>query len=401
MTAPLAPARAWTRVTPSRSLRRGQVLEIDVEGRVGVLWRGRSGVLGAAEAWCPHLGAHLAQGGYVSEDALVCPFHQWHFQPQGQCTAIGYPAARIPSQASAQAWQVREEEEQIWVCPPLDPPLHRRGLGQLPNRAGTFPEGWYKIAYCPELVAGKTHQVHYFGQDISLTRSASGTAHALLDAVPPKPLTCVESGGLVLAWYGAGEPTFPAPDFSAYTAPQRTCRRFEAVVASSLWDVAENPFDVAHLLTVHHLVVHGDPEVREDGTSLHLDFHAHFDPPYPLIGPLARRINVHTHVEGLGLGLATSDVDIPLLTKTQMIGCNTPIDDNNTEYTLLFHSVPHSMWRPHVRFLHTTTTSLIWYVTAIERLVWGRKQYLKNPCLTPGERGIGRFRRWAKQFDCV
>ena len=31
------------------------------------------------DAYCPHLGAHLAEGGRVQGESVRCPFHAWEF----------------------------------------------------------------------------------------------------------------------------------------------------------------------------------------------------------------------------------------------------------------------------------------------------------------------------------
>jgi nitrite reductase/ring-hydroxylating ferredoxin subunit len=42
------------------------------------------------DAYCPHLGAHLGVGGRVEDGCLVCPFHEWSFNPDGTNAAIPY-----------------------------------------------------------------------------------------------------------------------------------------------------------------------------------------------------------------------------------------------------------------------------------------------------------------------
>ncbi|WP_425436809.1 Rieske 2Fe-2S domain-containing protein [Mycobacterium rhizamassiliense] len=39
------------------------------------MYRTKSGLARAIEAYCPHLGAHLGHGGKVLGDELHCPFH--------------------------------------------------------------------------------------------------------------------------------------------------------------------------------------------------------------------------------------------------------------------------------------------------------------------------------------
>ena len=42
------------------------------------------------DAYCPHLGAHLAVGGRVEGNCLVCPFHEWTFDGDGRNVSIPY-----------------------------------------------------------------------------------------------------------------------------------------------------------------------------------------------------------------------------------------------------------------------------------------------------------------------
>ena len=54
-----------------------------------VLWRDDSGHR-VADAWCPHLGAHIGYGGRVEDDCIVCPFHEWSFDADGANANIPY-----------------------------------------------------------------------------------------------------------------------------------------------------------------------------------------------------------------------------------------------------------------------------------------------------------------------
>lgn len=56
-----------------------------------VVWRGESGKSYVADAYCPHLGAHLGVGGVVKGDCIECPFHKWVFQGgSGDCVHVPY-----------------------------------------------------------------------------------------------------------------------------------------------------------------------------------------------------------------------------------------------------------------------------------------------------------------------
>jgi phenylpropionate dioxygenase-like ring-hydroxylating dioxygenase large terminal subunit len=53
----------------------GEVLTRQFMDREIVMYRTKSGLARAIEAYCPHLGAHLGHGGKVLGDELHCPFH--------------------------------------------------------------------------------------------------------------------------------------------------------------------------------------------------------------------------------------------------------------------------------------------------------------------------------------
>jgi 3-ketosteroid 9alpha-monooxygenase subunit A len=62
-----------------------------------VLYRGESGRVFLVEAYCPHMGTHLAKNTtsyvvvdheHVEGDNIRCPYHGWRFGPDGQCNQI-------------------------------------------------------------------------------------------------------------------------------------------------------------------------------------------------------------------------------------------------------------------------------------------------------------------------
>ena len=69
----------WFAVAWSRELRPGEVHRIRAFGEDLVLFRTHSGVPRVLSAYCPHLGAHLAEGGRVMGESIRCPFHGWQY----------------------------------------------------------------------------------------------------------------------------------------------------------------------------------------------------------------------------------------------------------------------------------------------------------------------------------
>jgi len=106
--------RGWFAIASSDGLAPGDVRPISYFGRDLVLFRTTKGDARVFDAYCPHLGAHLGHGGSVENDELVCPFHGWRFGEDGVCTGMPY-GKRIPSNAIAPAWEVREKNGVVMV----------------------------------------------------------------------------------------------------------------------------------------------------------------------------------------------------------------------------------------------------------------------------------------------
>lgn len=82
-----------------------------------VLYRGAGGRAHMVEAYCPHMGAHLAVGpmGATAEhgvqiegDDIRCPNHGWRFGPDGRCNQIPYSPMRIPPTLGLRTWRLQE-----------------------------------------------------------------------------------------------------------------------------------------------------------------------------------------------------------------------------------------------------------------------------------------------------
>jgi nitrite reductase/ring-hydroxylating ferredoxin subunit len=118
----------WFCVAASTDVQPGAVRGVTFMGQDLVLFRGRSGVLGLVDAYCPHLGAHLGHGGRVEGETLRCPFHGLCFDRSGVCASAHASRAR----ARVRAWPVREKHglvlawyhpeacEPDWEVPDLD-----------------------------------------------------------------------------------------------------------------------------------------------------------------------------------------------------------------------------------------------------------------------------------------
>ena len=109
----------WFQVCWSSELAPGEVLPRYYFGRHLVLWRDEEGQAHLQDAYCPHLGAHLAYGGKVKGCQLQCPFHGWEFDGDGANTKIPY-SDRVNAKAHIRSYPVVELGDELvfaWYHP--------------------------------------------------------------------------------------------------------------------------------------------------------------------------------------------------------------------------------------------------------------------------------------------
>ena len=104
----------WFAVAFSKELADGEVKRIRYFDQELVLFRTRSGQAKVLDAYCAHLGAHLAEGGRVMGETIRCPFHGWQYDGDGQCVHIPY-CEQIPAKARVRSWDVVERDRMIFV----------------------------------------------------------------------------------------------------------------------------------------------------------------------------------------------------------------------------------------------------------------------------------------------
>jgi nitrite reductase/ring-hydroxylating ferredoxin subunit len=114
---PMPVPNGWFAVAESAELAVGDVQPLYYFARDLVLYRGEDGAPHVLDAYCPHLGAHLAVGGRVEEGCLRCPFHGWRFDgTDGRCVEIPYARSeRIPPKAKARAFPTVERNGLVWA----------------------------------------------------------------------------------------------------------------------------------------------------------------------------------------------------------------------------------------------------------------------------------------------
>lgn len=96
-----------------------KAIPVSACGKEFAVFRGRNnGKIGVLDAFCPHLGTHLGYGGHVDGDGLVCPYHSWTFDVQGNCIDIPYcnkDISKMSKRTKTKSYTVQERLGLIFI----------------------------------------------------------------------------------------------------------------------------------------------------------------------------------------------------------------------------------------------------------------------------------------------
>jgi phenylpropionate dioxygenase-like ring-hydroxylating dioxygenase large terminal subunit len=114
----------WHVVLRSSDLPEGGLQKARLLGEDLVVWR----VGGVAHAWqdlCMHRGSRLSLG-HVEGEYLVCAYHGWTYDSEGQCVRFpAHPEQKPPRTAHTRTYQTQEKYGYLWVslgAPGMDVP---------------------------------------------------------------------------------------------------------------------------------------------------------------------------------------------------------------------------------------------------------------------------------------
>lgn len=143
--------RGWFVVAFSDEIAVGGVMKMRYFGEELVAFRGEDGAVRILDAYCAHMGAHLAVGGKVVGNDIECPFHSWRYCGSGECVSIPY-AKKIPVKARQRAWTVREINGVVlvWHDPAGNPPEY-----EIPSIADYGSPDW--LPWTRNMYHVKTH----------------------------------------------------------------------------------------------------------------------------------------------------------------------------------------------------------------------------------------------------
>lgn len=104
----------WFMVGWSWDLKPGDVTAMRIFDTEVVMYRTESGQACVADAYCPHLGAHVGHGGKVIGENIQCPWHGWEYGKDGVNCKIAF-SDRVRKDAVLRQWHTSEKDGIIHV----------------------------------------------------------------------------------------------------------------------------------------------------------------------------------------------------------------------------------------------------------------------------------------------
>ncbi|AIO44206.1 MULTISPECIES: Rieske 2Fe-2S domain-containing protein [Burkholderia] len=159
-------ARGWHCLGLARDYQDGKPHTLNIFGRKLAAFADSTGKVNVVDAYCPHMGADLSLG-TVQGDTLVCPFHGWAWNGEGQCASIPY-CKRIPPKARIGAWPTCEENNLLFVwndpeghAPPAEVAIPRLDVCFSDEWSGWVIDKMVIHANCRELVDNISDVAHF------------------------------------------------------------------------------------------------------------------------------------------------------------------------------------------------------------------------------------------------
>jgi 3-ketosteroid 9alpha-monooxygenase subunit A len=210
----------WFAVAYSDEIAPGTVRRARYFERELAIFRTLTGRVAVLDAHCPHLGAHLAEGGTVVGETLECPLHGRRFDADGACVAVPYASSAHPG-TRARALPVRESGGLVLVWHHADgaspdyevpPPAEWHAADWTTTyerrtwRVRTHPQevmesfiDWPHYARVHAMPAPQERSYSFDGRSFSWAIGASALADNL-DARRPNYLMQAQGWGLGLSW---------------------------------------------------------------------------------------------------------------------------------------------------------------------------------------------------------
>ncbi len=198
----LALRRTWQPVANSAALAPGTVAGYTLLGNELLVARFPDGRLLAADAACPHKGARLT-GGCIQNGDLVCPYHGWRFDANGDCQSIPSLIEPNPDKqalAHLRSYPVQERYGLVWVKLE-DVPLANGRPHELPAIAEFEDARWKYVMGPPTpFAAGWRREMENYLDMTHFAFAHTDTLGKAADCrLPPMDIRPLPDGGFQMA----------------------------------------------------------------------------------------------------------------------------------------------------------------------------------------------------------
>lgn len=305
-----------------------------------------------------------------------------------------------------------------------------------------MPLGWYPVSWSSELESGEVLSREYFGRQLVLFRTESGTA-SVLDAYCPhlgahlgfggkvegEGIRCPfhgwkfsgdggcleipyakrippsahatrypsrETGGVVWAWYHplGEEPGFEPPEIEEFGAEDWTddWTRYEWTIRTHPQEVSENSVDWPHFAEVHLMAPPPEREVRFEG--------------HEILWRAATSKQVTTLegqsddivVVGRNAGLGSSYVKYTGMGDSVIVMGMTPIDEETMHMRFGVIGKKAGRSDEEMASFHQAYSDDMAVAVEQDFPIWENKTYYDRPRLCEGDGPVHEYRKWAEQF---
>jgi phenylpropionate dioxygenase-like ring-hydroxylating dioxygenase large terminal subunit len=105
----------WYLICPASEIK-NQIVSKTLQGQKIIIFRDKEGNISALEDRCCHRNVQLSLG-YLREGRVVCGYHGWEYDNQGNCVLIPsqLPENKIPPQAKIKSYPVQEFNRWVWI----------------------------------------------------------------------------------------------------------------------------------------------------------------------------------------------------------------------------------------------------------------------------------------------
>jgi 3-ketosteroid 9alpha-monooxygenase subunit A len=112
--------KGWYCVAEAAQVNAETLTAVSWLGEQLIAYRTPDGAAQVADAYCPHMGAHLAShDGCIRDGVVICPFHKWNFDAaSGDCVRIPY-SELPPAKVGLKLFPTREVDGMVlmWYHP--------------------------------------------------------------------------------------------------------------------------------------------------------------------------------------------------------------------------------------------------------------------------------------------